>query len=134
MRQLKAGLIVFVLVAGGCASKAPPSLSPAGVKIWQANEALLVLDTLQHSAIGMNNIQQCEEPPSEICRPLLSDASTKIVIDGVADAVYSIRRVPDGWKLTTTTALNSISSRLDVSGRNKLAEYIRAASVIISGL
>src|SRR5678815_2671016 len=134
MQRLKTTVIAFAIVAAGCASKAPPSLSPAGVKIWQANEALLVLDMLQKSAIGLNDIQRCEAPPSTTCRPLLADNNTRVVIDVVADAVRTIRKVPDGWKATASAALSTVATRLDAAGKTVLSEYLKAANTILTSI
>lgn len=128
----KALIIVALVVMSGCADKAPPSLSPAGVKVWQANEALLVLDTVQKSAIGLNKIQKCTTP--DVCTPLLSDNNTEIVINAVASGVRTIRAVPDGWKASTTAALNEISQRLDAAGKTVFVSYVSAAAQILAGI
>ena len=93
-------LLVAVALLGtlACAKHAPPSLTPAGVPVWQANEAVVVLGALQSTAIGLNAIQVCEGTAP--CHPVLNDASTRLVVDGVRDAVQTITQVPAGWRPT----------------------------------
>ena len=78
---MKRILITLTLIGAlGCASKAPPSLSPAGVVVWQANEVAVAIGLVQTGAINLNKVQVCDPTP---CHPLLSDANTRIVVDAV---------------------------------------------------
>jgi len=124
-------IVLFALVVTACASNAPPSLTPAGVKIWQANEAVIALGTMQRAAIGLNDIEVCQPEP---CRPLLSDANTRKVIDGVEVGVKTITAVPSGWQIAASTALKEVSDNLDAAGKVKFGPYIEAARTILAAL
>lgn len=128
----KALIVIALVITAGCAQKAPPSLSPAGVVTWQANQALLVLDSVQHSAIGLNKIQRCDA--AQVCKPMLSDANTRLVIDIVADSVNTIRAVPSGWKATTVAGLRAVSSRLDAEGQQVIAAYVQAGLTVLESI
>lgn len=122
------GILVF---AASCAKHAPPSLSPAGVKIWQANEVVVAIGTLQRAAIQLNGVQVCEPAP---CHPLLSDHNTGVVVDSVTVALKTIDAAPGGWRVTATTAIDAIEQALDFTGRTKLRAYLEAARTIINSL
>lgn len=128
MRQ--ALFVMLLLLAPACA-KQPPNLDPATLKVWQANEAVVAIGTVQHAAIELNRAQICEPAP---CRPILSDTNTRTVINVVESALISIRQVPTGWKATGIEALAEIEKRLDEAGKTKLVSYVQAARTIIEVL
>lgn len=127
---MKRSILLVVLLFAGCASNAPPTLTPAGVLIWQANEAVVALGALQHAAIELNKVQRCEPA----CVPLLSDRNTGIVVDAVTSALLTIKQVPSGWKPTALAALTQIDARLDQIGKDKVAAYVRAARTVLEGI
>lgn len=136
---MKAQRVTFVAVVASmvmaCASNAPPSLTPAGVRIWQANEAVVALGTLQHVAIQLNGVQRCEAPPNDaVCAPVLSTQNTGVVVDAVTAALTTVRQVPSGWKPTALAALTQIEARLDAAGKTKLSAYVVAARTVIEAL
>ena len=122
--------LVLAFVMSSCA-KPPASLSPAGAKVYQANQAVVAIGTLQHAAIELNKIQNCQPMP---CQPFLSDKNTGVVVDNVATALMTIRAVPAGWKATAQAALTEIAARLDGDGKTQLASYLNAASTVIATL
>lgn len=123
--------VSLVVLLSSCAGKAPVGLDPAAIKIWEANEAAVGLGTLQHAAIELNKVQQCDPAP---CHPLLSDANTRIVVEAVTDGLTTIRAVPSGWKATAGAALDRVEQRLDAAGKTKLAAYVAAARSILTTL
>lgn len=127
---MKRLLLVVVLLAVGCA-KAPPQLPAGDAVLFQANQAVVAIGTVQHAAIELNKVQVCPPAP---CRPLLSDANTRIVIDNVASALTTIKQVPTGWRPTITAALTEIQNRLDADGKTRLAAYVQTANTIITSL
>lgn len=131
LRQRSSVALVLALVLSGCAKNAPPTLTPAGIRIWQANEAVVAIGVLQDVAIRLNAIEVCEPAP---CRPLLSDANTRTVVDAVTVALTTIRAVPSGWKATTAAALEQIESKLDDLGKPKLRAYLTAARAVLNAL
>lgn len=118
---LLCGLLLFV----GC-HPAPPNLDPETTKIWQADQAQVILGELQHTAIKFNEVKTCDAAGAN-CKPLLSDHNTGIVIDGVTVALKTVHVSPQGWQATATTALQSIADALDANGKVTLAAYIDAA-------
>lgn len=124
-------LAIALCATLACASKAPSGLSPAGVRVWQANEAVVALGTAQHAAIQLNKVQVCTPAP---CHPLLSDRNTGIVVDNVLTALRMIRAVPAGWKAIALAALDAIISRLDDDGQTKFGAYLEAAYTIITAI
>ena len=106
-------ILLVGLLFVGCARNAPSSLSPAGVRLYQANEVAVGLGTLQHAAIELNKVQRCDPAP---CQPLLSDQNTRIVIEAVTDGLTTLRAVPDGWKATGLAVTQRIEGRLDAAG------------------
>lgn len=126
-------MLVVVLVFGGCAST-PPSLSPAGVISYQANEAVLIIGQTQNAAIELNKIQRCEPAPSVVCTPLLSDRNTGVVVDAATDGLTTLRAVPAGWRATTSAAIDRIAMRLDAAGQAKFSAYLQAARSMLAAI
>lgn len=128
--------LAFALtLLAGCAKDAPPSLTPAGVVTWQANEAVVAVGTLQRVAIELNGVKVCQPPPDDAkCSPLLSDRNTRTVIDAVAVALNTIKQVPNGWKATALTALEKIRAELAGDDRRKLDPYIEAARTVVNAI
>ncbi len=119
-----------LLLASGCA-KAPPSLTPAGVRDWQANEVVVAIGTLQRTAIALNGVQVCDPTP---CKPLFSDANTRTVIDAVEVALRTIQAAPAGWRIAADTALTNITTKVDAAGLPKLQPYIAAARAVMDSI
>lgn len=133
MRIISLGVLLLCL--SGCAGNAPPSLTPAGVRIWQANEAVVAIGSVQHVAIALNGVQRCEAPPNDsVCAPVLSDANTRVVVNTVTAALKTIEAVPSGWKATATEALTQIGARLDAAGQSRLSAYLAAARAALAAL
>jgi len=124
-------VVALLFVLPSCASKAPASLTPAGVIVWQANEVTVGLGTLQHVAIGLNEVQMCEPLP---CHPLLSTNNTGIVVDAVTDGLTALKKVPEGWRATGLEAIQRIEARLDAAGKTKLSAYLAAARTVVENL
>lgn len=128
LRRAFLSLILCTTLA--CAGKAPPGLSPAGVRVWQANEAVVALGTAQHAAIELNKVQVC----NPTCYPLLSDHNTGVVVDNVLTALHTIKAVPDGWKATALEAINAIMLRIDSEGQARIVAYLEAARAVINAI
>jgi len=119
-------LILLVVVAAAC-GKNPPTLSPTGVRYYQADRGVVAIGTIQHVAIQLNQVQVCDPQP---CHPLLSENNTRSVVDASTIALTTIRATPQGWKAALETALARIEERLDAAGKSELAAYIAAARQI----
>lgn len=124
-------VLLALLCVAGCASRAPASLTPAGVKLWQANEAVVAIGTMQRAAIGLNGIEVCEPAP---CRPLLSDRNTRVVVNAVEVGIKTIQVAPTGWKAAADVALMEMRDNLDAPGHAKFGPYIEAARTILAAL
>lgn len=124
---MKLSVLACVLALSLSCSHPPVSLSPAGARLYQANEVVVAIGTLQHAAIELNKTQVCNPPP---CHALLADANTRIVVDAVADGLTTIKATPDGWKAATSVLLDRITARLDAAGKTELAGYVQAVKTI----
>lgn len=120
--------IALVLLALTGCTHAPPSLSPAGARLYQANEVVVAIGTLQHAAIELNKVQVCPAPAT--CHSLLIDANTKVVVDASTAALTTIKATPDGWKAAASALLTQVTARLDAAGKTQLAAYVQVVSQI----
>jgi hypothetical protein len=124
-------LAAVIMFMAACAGNAPSSLTPAGVKDWQANEVVVAIGTLQRTAIALNGVQVCDPAP---CHALFSDANTRTVIDAVEVALKTIQAAPAGWRVAADTALTQITTKVDAAGLAKLQPYLAAARSVIDSL
>lgn len=129
MRSLTLSLTLALALVGSACAKTPPSLTPVGVKYFQANRGIVAIGTVQHVAIELNKVQICTPEP---CHPLLSEANTRIVVDATTDTITTITATPEGWKPTLDTGLKRIEDRLDAAGKTELAAYLAAARAILT--
>ena len=125
-----AALLSVVCLMAGCV-KPSPNLSPAGQRLHQATEIVVAINAFQKASIELNAIQVCEPLP---CRPLLSDRNTGIVVDAVADALTTIRAVPDGWRATTIALLDRVTMRLDAAGQERLVRYLELVRAVLGAV
>jgi hypothetical protein len=109
-------------------------MTPEQTKLWQANEVVVALGTLQHAAIGLNGVNVCAADNPQNCHPIVSDHNTGIVVDNVTSALKTIRAVPDGWNATANAAITQIEQRLDAAGKSSLNPYIEAARAVLNSL
>lgn len=123
--------VLVLALSFACSSNPPPaSLSGPGVIAYQANRVGTALGTVQHAAIELNKLQVCTAP--DPCRPVLSDANTKVVVDVVTDAVTTLKATPSGWKPTADQALTTIESRLDAAGKGQIGAYLATVRTIMN--
>lgn len=125
---MKTVLLCLVLALSIGCTHAPPSLSPAGARVYQANEVVVAIGTLQHAAIELNKTQVCPTPAT--CHPLLLDANTKVVVDASTAALTTIKATPDGWKAAASALLTQITTRLDAAGKTQLSAYVQVVTQI----
>lgn len=118
--KLYAALVAAVLMVG-CAGKAPASLSPAGAKIYAANQAVTVVNLVQSTAINLNAATP----------QLLSDANTRIVGNAMQSARRAIEQTPDGWRAVTVASLTQVRSQLDAVGKQQMAAWLDVAATMI---
>ena len=127
-------LAVLMYVAGAitlsCAKAAIP-LSPAGQLTLQANQAVVILGTLQHTAIELNKVQDCQPMP---CHPLLSDANTGLIVDTVTTALQTIKASPLGYRAAALNAVGIIRMRLTEAGRAQINQWLAVAETTLSQL
>ena len=138
-------LLALVLAASSaCAAHQPPvSLTGQGRTLWYANEVVVGLNTIQHTAIELNKIPICEPTTlaptldstapvvGQSCHPLLSEPNTRAVVEGMTDARAVLRKTPEGWAAIATAALDRLQTRLDNAGQVKLLPYLQAVRFII---
>lgn len=121
MRLRLYAAVIATAFAIGCAGKAPASLSPAGVKLWQANQAVLAVNLVQSTAINLN----------AAVPPLLSERNTRIVGEAANSARRSIEKVPDGWRPTVVATLQQIRDQLDAQGKQAMGAWLDVASTMV---
>ena len=132
MTRARALVVAVALVAPACASRAPATLDPQSVRVWQAAKAVAALGTVQHAAIELNAIERCDE--SGACSPLFSDRDTAMVISIVAPTVTAIGQAPNGWFSVADVALVEIADRLDEGGQRELAIYLQTARAVLAAI
>ena len=132
MRRLRIVCVALALAsvsmtATGCAARAS---APVAVRlIYDANEATIMLGTLQHVAIELNKTSQCSADLQ--CHVLLSDRNTRIVVSVVTPTLRVIDALPNGWPIVMRTALEQIEQQLDGDGRSKLSSYLNVARAVL---
>jgi hypothetical protein len=126
-------VLSLVLFSGCAAHKPPPSLSGAGVAAWQANEALVALDTVMRSAIALNEVQVCGGTPIT-CHPALSEQNTRVVVQAVRSGAIILGSAPGGWPTVAVTVLDQVNYYMDENGRKTLKPYIDAARIVVQAL
>lgn len=128
-------VLAFVLGGSlGCGSRAVPLL-PGTEPTYYALKAVVALGTVQSAAIGLNGIPVCAEavpPAPPVCHPLLSDASTRIVVEIVTDSALTLKATPAGWQASATAALDRIDARLDAADKPQMKVYTAAARGVIA--
>ena len=137
-------LLLLAASTPACAAHQPPiSLTGQGRTLWYANEVVVGLNTVQHTAIELNKIPICEPTTlaptldstapvvGQTCHPLLSEANTRAVVEGMTDARAVLRKTPEGWAAIATAALDRLQTRLDNAGQVKLLPYLQAVRFII---
>lgn len=118
----------------GCA-KPPLNLPPEVANEWKINEVVIAIGNLQRTAIALNAVQKCDPAPNETqCRPLFSNANTRLTIQIVEGAVRTIEAAPQGWQATANAAVDQLAMQLDDAGRSTLAAYIQAARAVINAV
>jgi hypothetical protein len=121
MRLRLYAAVFAAALAIGCAGNAPASLSPAGVKLWQANQAVLAVNLVQSTAINLN----------AAVPPLLSERNTRIVGEAANSARRSIEKVPDGWRPTVVATLQQIRDQLDAQGKQAMGAWLDVAATMV---
>lgn len=122
-------LVAAVLVIG-CANKAPASLSPKGVTIWEANEAVSDIRAMRRGVADANAIQKCVGTPVA-CSPLVPDATVRVVLDASDVALRGLDKTPDGWRVIVQTMVNDLNARLTAAGKQELAEWIALGGKVL---
>lgn len=126
-------LILALLVTSACVHPAPgTSLPPGADVILTAKQAVIAIGTVQHAAIELNKIQQCDAATPPVCHPFLSTQNTTVVVDAATDALTAMKAIPSGWKATSDAALARMQLRLDAAGKTQLATYLSAARAALA--
>lgn len=123
LRASLAALVVSLAVVSSCA-KVPPTLTPVGVKAFQATQAVHVLDLVRDTAIA-----------AEAAQPqLLSTETTRKVVQWHRVAVALAGQTPAGWEATVLSGLTEVERALKPGEREVLAPYLALAKTILMGV
>jgi hypothetical protein len=120
-------IAVMLLFTVGCGQQ-QITVPSANRVIYNANEAAILLGTLQHVAIQMNETTQCAGTE---CHPILSERDTRVVVSIITPTLKVMDAIPNGWPTVMSAAIDQIVSQMDSDGRSKLAPYLEAAKAAI---
>lgn len=99
----------------------PPTLSPVGVRAFNATRAVAILDVVRDTAIA-----------AEAARPqLLSTASTRAVVDWHRAAVAAAGATPQGWQAAVLASLDGVERTLAPAEKTVLAPYFVLVRTIL---
>lgn len=126
-------IILIALLFAGCA-KAPPSLTPVSLKVWQANEVVNVIGAVEQAAIAFNGQTVCSADPVPVCSPMLSEQATRIVVSACVFAIRTIQAYPDGWYATGLSAVTQIESNLGAAGQTRMLPYLATVRIVLANL
>lgn len=112
-----AGLVVLLaatLSLSACAANMPPNLTPQATAAFKGTQAVRALDLIRDTAIAAN----AEVPP------LVSEATTRKIVQYHQSSVKVIQAAPDGWKPTVNTGLDELLTNLSPSEKAMLSPYV----------
>ena len=143
-KTLRLATAMVLLVGSGllnasCAPpKLPPNLTPSEQAAYKrdvyANEAVVTIGSLQHTAIELNKVMICASAEPTSCHQALSEANTRVVVRASNGALKVIQAVPSGWKAATDVALEQIENELDATGKTKFMPWVMAARGALAAL
>lgn len=114
-------LVVAALLAVAACAKAPPSLSPVGVRAFHATRAVAVLDVVRDTAVA-----------AEAATPrLLSTDSARLVVQWHRAAVAAAGATPSGWEATVLSGLDGVERNLTPEEQNVLRPYFSLVKSIL---
>lgn len=134
MRQYLVTALVFyaaLVFYVGC-TKTPPDVTPEMKTLYVANDAVVAIGTIQHAAIELNKQQVCDAV--KVCKPLLNDANTRIVVDNAVTTLQIMGPNPTDWKAQAKKFLDAVEQRLDAAGNMSLLPYVNALKIILGVL
>jgi hypothetical protein len=114
-------LVALALVVADCA-KAPPSLSPVGVRAFHASRVVEVLDLVRDVAIA-----------AEAVTPkLLSTDKTRLIVEWHRTTVASAGALVSGWQAGALAGLESWVGQLNDAELAVVRPYVILARAIIA--
>ena len=111
-------LMLALTLAPGC-SKAPPSLSPAGVADFNATRVIKGLDGLMDVAIAAE------------AQKLLTVATTRRVVEYHQVAVKVIAARPAGWSAQVLTGLDGTVATFSPGEQQILSAYVALVKTLL---
>lgn len=131
MKFTRSVLAVLALLVCTACVHTPPNLGPVGQTAWKADRAVLGFEALVDGAVGLNKINACDKSTPPHCQPLLSKGNADLALSVSRSAVLTLKKTPDGWRDTTTTALAEIRKKLDDSGKTQLGSWLGVLDAIL---
>jgi len=120
MKSLRSGIFVVILLTAGCATT-PPNLTPAASLAFTNTRVIKGLDLLRDTAIDA----QAQTPP------LLSEATTRKVVEYHESALKTIHAVSSGWQATVAIGLEETVKNLPAAEQQVLAPYVALVQALI---
>jgi len=116
-------LLVLLLLtfAGGCATNAPPNLTPQATKAWQSTQVIKAIDLLRDTAIAA----QAATPS------MLSEATTRKVVLWHQSALEVAHAAPMGWQKSLLIGLDSLTTPLSSAEKATLAPYVALIETVL---
>lgn len=114
-------LLTSTILTGACA-KAPPTLSPAGVRAFNTARVVKALDVLRDTAISAN----AQVPP------LVSTDTTRKVVLYHQATLKTIQALETGWQAAVRAGLDSVVQTLPPNEQAILGPYAVLISAILA--
>lgn len=111
-------LIVFLTAAVSCA-KTPPNLSPAAVVAFHGTQAVKALDLLRDTVIAARE------------QGLMSEDSTRKVVQWHEHVLKVINASPSGWKPTAEVLLDELLAALPDADKETLRPYVTLVRTVV---
>lgn len=115
-------LVVGFVAAPGCASKAPPNLTPVGLHAYTADQVAVRVAELQNAAIAAE------------ASGAMPTATARIIVQFAVGAAVTLKAVPTGWPQTLATAWAATKAQIGPITSPLLATAAGALDVVIAGV
>ena len=113
--------VLVLMLTVGCA-KAPPDLTPEASLAFKGTQAVKALDVLRDTAIAAH----AQDPP------LLSEDSTRKVVQYHQSAIKMMQAAPLGWAPAAKQALDELLNNLTEKDKALLTPYVVLLKTVIA--
>jgi hypothetical protein len=121
-RVSRVAIVVLVLVAAAGCHHTPPTLSPQAALDFNRTRVIGALDIIRDTAIA----------GSAAVPPVISDATTRRVVQGHRSALKVMDAASTGWQLVVATSLDELLVNLPPNERVVLAPYVALGKTVLN--